>query len=276
MTDDEYIYLKNRIHKLIDIDLNCYKSQQMRRRLSFFIERTNNLDIGSYCNLLEQDSSQLKKLKDFLTINVTEFFRDEWAFKELKTNILPDLIDRNKLKIWSAGCSDGGEPYSIAMLLKEFSINYVPIILATDIDEMSLIKAIAGGPYTSDSIRNIPKDILSKYFAFTDNKYWLKDIIKNMVRFQRHNLLLDKFEKGFDLICCRNVTIYFTNEIKNLLNRRFAESLNSSGILFIGATEFMMSPQDSGFSKLGSCFYRRIQTPVSLNPHEEPAALQRI
>lgn len=276
MTDDEYIFLKNRIDKLINIDLNCYKSQQMRRRLSFFIEKSNNLDIVSYCRLLENDTSQLKKLRDFLTINVTEFFRDEWAFKELKTNILPDLIDRNKLKIWSAGCSDGGEPYSIAMLLKEFSINYIPIILATDIDEMSLLKASAGGPYTSESIRNIPKEILSKYFTFTDNKYWLKDTIKNMVRFQRHNLLLDKFEKGFDLICCRNVTIYFTNETKNILNRRFAEALNDRGILFIGATEFMMSPQDSGFSKLGSCFYRRMQTPVSLNPHEEPAALQRI
>jgi chemotaxis protein methyltransferase CheR len=276
MTDDEYIFLKSRIHKLIGIDLNCYKSQQMRRRLSFFIERTNNLDINSYCHLLEQDLPQLNKLRDFLTINVTEFFRDEWAFKELKTNILPDLITRNKLKIWSAGCSDGGEPYSIAMILKEFSINYIPIILATDIDEISLLKASAGGPYTGDSIRNMPKDILSKYFTFTDNKYWLKDSIKKMVRFQRHNLLLDEFEKGCDLICCRNVTIYFTNETKNLLNRRFAESLNDRGILFIGATEFMMSPQDSGFSKLGSCFYRRMQTQVSLNPHEEPAALQRI
>jgi chemotaxis protein methyltransferase CheR len=276
MTDDEYIFLKSRILKLIDIDLNCYKSQQMRRRLSFFIERTNNLDVHSFCQLLERDPAKLKKLRDFLTINVTEFFRDEWAFKELKSNILPDLIARNKLKIWSAGCSNGGEPYSIAMLLQELSINYIPTILATDIDEISLLKASEGGPYSGDSIRNLPKDILSKYFTYTDNQYWLKDIIKKMVRFQRHNLLLDKFEKGFDLICCRNVTIYFTNETKNQLNQRFAESLNDRGILFIGATEFMMSPQDSGFSKLGSCFYRRMQTPISLNSHEEPAVLQRL
>ena len=275
MTDDEYIFLKTRILKLIDINLDCYKSQQMRRRLSFFIERTNNLDVRSYCQVVEQDLTQLKKLRDFLTINVTEFFRDEWAFKELKTNILPELVSRNKLRIWSAGCSDGGEAYSIAMLLKEFSVNYIPTILGTDIDEMSLVKASAGGPYNSESIRNIPKEILSKFFTFTDNKYWLKDSIKNMVRFQRHNLLLDKFEKGFDLICCRNVTIYFTQETKNMLNRRFYESLNDRGILFIGATEFMMTPQDSGFSKLGSCFYRKLQTSITLNPHEEPAALQR-
>lgn len=275
MTDDEYTFLKSHILKSINIDLDCYKSQQMRRRLSFFIERTNNLDIRSYCQLLAKDSIQSKKLRDFLTINVTEFFRDEWAFKELKTNILPDLVPKNKLKIWSAGCSDGGEPYSIAMLLKELSIKYIPLILATDIDEISLLKASTGGPYISDSVRNIPKELISKYFTFTDNRYWLKDSIKSMVKFQKHNLLLDKFEKGFDLVCCRNVTIYFTQETKTRLNLRFANSLNDSGILFIGATEFMMTPQDSGFTKLGSCFYKKIRTSVSLNPHEEPAALQR-
>jgi chemotaxis protein methyltransferase CheR len=276
MTDEEYTLLKTRIIKLIDIDLNCYKSQQMRRRLSFYIERANNMNIHSYCQLLEQDKTHQSKLRDFLTINVTEFFRDEWAFKELKTNILPDLVSKNRLKIWSAGCADGGEPYSIAILLKELSVQYIPIILATDIDEMSLLKASSGGPYTSDSIKNIPKDLLSKYFSFTDNKYWLKDSIKGMVRFKRHNLLLDTFERGFDLICCRNVTIYFTQETKTRLNQRFANSLNEDGILFIGATEFMMNPQDTGLIKLGSCFYKRMKASVPVNPHEEPAALQKM
>jgi chemotaxis protein methyltransferase CheR len=276
MTDEEYTYLKRQILKLIQIDLDCYKSQQMRRRLTFFIEKTNNLDIRSYCQLLAQDSTQLNKLRDFLTINVTEFFRDEWAFKEMKTNVLPDLVSRNKLKIWSAGCSDGGEPFSIAILLKELYITHIPTILATDIDEISLLKASSGGPYSSDSIRNIPKELLAKYFSFTDNKYWLKDSIKGMVKFKRHNLLLDTFEHGFDLICCRNVTIYFTQETKNRLNQQFADALNDDGILFIGATEFMINPQDVGLTKLGSCFYRKIKTSVSVNPHEEPAALQRI
>jgi chemotaxis protein methyltransferase CheR len=276
MTDEEYTLLKTRIIKLIDIDLNCYKSQQMRRRLSFYIERANNMNIHSYCQLLEQDKTHQSKLRDFLTINVTEFFRDEWAFKELKTNILPDLVSKNRLKIWSAGCADGGEPYSIAILLKELSVQYIPIILATDIDEMSLLKASSGGPYTSDSIKNIPKDLLSKYFSFTDNKYWLKDSIKGMVRFKRHNLLLDTFERGFDLICCRNVTIYFTQETKTRLNQRFANSLNEDGILFIGATEFMMNPQDTGLIKLGSCFYKRMKASVPVNPYEEPAVLQKM
>jgi chemotaxis protein methyltransferase CheR len=275
MTDTEYIFLKKQILKLLKIDLDCYKSQQMRRRLTFFIERTNDSDVYSYCRLLANDSTDLNRLRDFLTINVTEFFRDERAYKELKTNILPDLIQSKRLKIWSAGCSNGGEPYSIAMLLKELSNHCSPDIIATDIDNISLARANKGGPYNTESVKNIPREFISKYFTFTDNNYWINEDVKKMVRFKQHNLLFDKFEEGFDLICCRNVTIYFTQEAKDRLNLQFHNSLDEEGILFIGATEFMINPKAFGFIKLGSCFYKKIKDSVSLNPYREKAVLQR-
>jgi chemotaxis protein methyltransferase CheR len=275
MTDIEYLFLKKQIFKLLKIDLDCYKCQQMRRRLTFFVEKTNNSDIGAYCRHIENDSTSLSKLRDFLTINVTEFFRDEWAYRELKTNILPDLTRNNRLTIWSAGCSSGGEPYSIAILLKEANINFSPTIIATDIDENSIKRAVSGGPYNADTVKNVPNELISKYFTFKDNNYWLNDCIKGMVKFKQHNLLLDRFEQGCDLICCRNVTIYFTQEAKDRLNLQFLDSLNDDGILFIGATEFMINPPAFGFIKLGSCFYKKIKGSVSLNPHEMRAVLQR-
>lgn len=276
MTDSDYTFLKQKILKLTKIDLDCYKSQQMRRRLTFLVEKTHNTDTVAYCKLIETDAEQLNKLKNFLTINVTEFFRDEWAYKELRNNILPVLVSNNTLKIWSAGCSNGGEPFSIAILIKELSSNISPDIIATDIDEFSLLKASAGGPYNTDSIKSIPKELLSRYFILEDDNYWLRNNIIKMVKFKQHNLLTDKFDSGFDLICCRNVTIYFTQETKTKLNEKFWNAINDNGILFIGATEFMTNPREFGFVKLGSCFYKKIRTSVSVNPHKKQTELQKV
>lgn len=269
MTDEEYAMLKNKVYGLTNIDLDCYKSQQMRRRLTFFIERTNAQDVITYCKNLERDNEYLKKLRDFLTINVTEFFRDDWAFSEFKNNVIPLLAKTNKkLNIWSAGCSNGGEPYSIAILLFEITARTDHRILGTDVDELSLLKASSGGPYATDTIKNLPQDYRERYFTSSEDKLWITPKMRNMVRFQKHNLLADPFEKGFDLICCRNVTIYFTEAAKNKLNYMFHNSLNDDGILFIGATEFMTHPTEAGFKKISNCFYQKIKLPVSPDRHQ--------
>jgi chemotaxis protein methyltransferase CheR len=189
---------------------------------------------------------------------VTEFCRDATVFQELENNILPVLLGKKDyVNIWSAGCSNGAEVYSIAMLLCENrkKVNYR--ILGTDMDELSLARAAAGGPYRDDLIKNVPKHLVSKYFTLDNGDYWVKKEIREKAHFKRHNLLADKFETGFDLIACRNVTIYFTEEAKEKLNQRFFESLREDGVLFVGATEFMIDATKLGFGKFGSCFYQK-------------------
>jgi chemotaxis protein methyltransferase CheR len=256
MTDQEYLFLKKKVLNMTGIDLENYKSQQMRRRLSAFIENSTARDVVSYCRTIEEDASGLRKLCDFLTINVTEFFRDSWAFKDLQNIILPKLAENNDyLNIWSAGCSNGAEAYTIAMLLMDGHRRVNFRVLGTDMDESSLFKAREGGPYREDILKNMPKHLVTKYFALREGDYWVCKEIKEKAVFKKHNLLCDSFDKGFNLIVCRNVTIYFTEEAKEKLNQRFYESLKDNGVLFVGATEFMMNAAKTGYSKMGTCFY---------------------
>jgi chemotaxis protein methyltransferase CheR len=263
MTDQEYAYLKKKVLNITGIDLDCYKSQQMRRRLDSFIESSLSRDVTSYCQVIEQDESSLRKLCDFLTINVTEFFRDDWAFLDLQKTILPMLTkNASKVNIWSAGCSNGAEVYTIAILLNESVKKVEYRIVGTDMDELSLEKARNGGPYREDFVKNMPKYYISRYMNYIDGNYWIKDELKDKLFFRRHNLLSDPFEKGFDMIVCRNVTIYFTDEAKDRLNRHFHESLKDGGVLFIGATEFIMHPGKTGFNKIGTSFYQKMSLAI--------------
>jgi len=257
MNDQEYLLLKKKVLNMTGLDLDNYKSQQMRRRLSSFIENSSN-DVISYCRTIEKDESSLRKLLDFLTINVTEFYRDAWAFADLEKNIFPKVLENKAhINIWSAGCSNGAEAYTMAMILSSYSKKVTYHILGTDMDELSLARARAGGPYKDDFLKNIPKPMLAKYFSEDKGDYWVNKEIKDKAVFKKHNLLADPFEKGFDLIACRNVTIYFTEEAKDMLNKRFYESLKENGVLFVGATEFMMNALKSGYHKLGTCFYQK-------------------
>lgn len=244
------------------IDLENYKSQQMRRRLSSFIENSSTKDVISYCRTIEQDEAHLRKLCDFLTINVTEFYRDAWAFKDLQNIILPKLMENNSnLNIWSAGCSNGAEVYTIAMLIMD-SVKKVNFkIMGTDMDEVSLAKARDGGPYRDDMLKSMPRQFVAKYFTGENGNYMVRKEVKDKAVFKKHNLLADPFEKGFNLIVCRNVTIYFTEDAKDKLNQHFFYSLKDNGILFVGATEFMVNAMKIGFSKLGTCFY--VKNPVN-------------
>ena len=255
MTDLEYQFLKKKVLNITGIDLESYKSQQMRRRLTSFIENINTGDVATYCRSIEQDETGLRKLCDFLTINVTEFFRDAWAFNDLQNAIFPLLIENaRRINVWSAGCSNGAEAYTIAMLLHKNCINMPFRILGTDMDELSLSKARAGGPYKMDMLKSMPGELISGYLVQDGDNYWVRQEIKDMVIFKRHNLLSDPFEKGFDLVACRNVTIYFTDEARDKLNRRIYESLKNKGILFVGATEFILNAGKIGFRKTPNRF----------------------
>lgn len=276
MNDQEYLYLKRKVLNLTNINLDGYKSQQMRRRLDMFVTRTQTKNVVDYCHMLKQDQEMLRKLQNFLTINVSEFFRDLSPFEQLKTLILPQLLKNVPiLNIWSAGCSHGAEAYSIAMTVEDISHYHNHRILATDIDEEILKRAKAGGPYNSAEVKNIPSILLRKYLTCSNGDYMIADRMRRRVEFKQHDLLYNKFEKGFDLIVCRNVTIYFTDEAKRELNERFYHSLKDGGVLFIGGTEVMLEGNTVGFKRLGSSFY---QKPVTSSPRltgEKAAALAR-
>lgn len=261
MDDKDFQHLKHKILKLTKIDLDSYKSQQMRRRLDMFVGHSGCATVSDYCLKLERDREVLTRLTNFLTINVSEFFRDSALFDTLRKQVLPALLrDNPKLNIWSAGCSHGAEPYSVAMMLDSVASYNRHRILGTDIDEDSLARARSGGPYPAAEVRGVPNAFLRTYFTTSDDGYTVNDQMKRRVQFERHNLLRDRFERGFDLIICRNVTIYFTEATKTELNRKFLDSLKQGGVLFIGGTEVMLDVVDLGFEVVRTSFYRKPAT----------------
>jgi chemotaxis protein methyltransferase CheR len=274
VNDIEYECLKRKIRQLMQIDLNNYKENQMIRRLDGFISRSKTMDILTYCARLEHDPAEVTKLRSFITINVSEFYRDLMHFETLRKTVLPELLKTSsKLNIWSAGCSDGEEPYSIAVMLNELTPGVKHRIYASDIDRESLAKASAGGPYLVHEIRNLPPPLLAKYFNQAGDGFIVNDKIRERITFSQQDLTRDNFPVGLDLIICRNVTIYFSNETKKLLSLKFLNSLKENGILFIGATETMLDANEIGFSRMYPCFYKKNTIAVAQEPRVLSSAI---
>lgn len=268
MTDHEYEDLRKKILKLSRIDLGDYKSQQMRRRLEGFIARKRAGCVTAYCHDIEEDCSELRELLDFMAINVTEFFRDQVLFRHLIGSVLPQLLQNNaRLNIWSAGCSAGHEPYSMAMIMQHFFPGHPYRILATDLDKGALERAINGGPYPTREVRNVSVELLERFFVQRDSAYHVADRVRSTVHFKLHNLLADPYETGFDLILCRNVTIYFNDEAKTRIYQAFHRSLKDSGVLFIGGSEVILG-RDCGFASTRPCFYQKGPGLVTAGPRK--------
>lgn len=244
--------------KEFNINLSAYKSNQLHRRILSLMSRVGINTIDDYVVLLKKDPSQKQKFLDFITINVSEFFRNPEIFQELKEKVKQDLLPENKnLKIWSAACSIGAEPYSLAMLLNEIAPSGRHTIIATDIDNTILDKA-RKGEYIQSEIKNVSKEYMDKYFKVYDNKYIIDQKIKNMVTFKKHDLILERYESDFDLIVCRNVVIYFNQDIKNEIYKKFSNSLKKGGLLFVGATESIYDYKEYGFQKASTFIYRKL------------------
>ena len=257
MSTNDWDIFKEKLFAKSNINLNDYKPAQMQRRITNLMARHGKSTYMDFFRLLETDAKLYKEFVDYLTINVTEFFRTPEKFVELENKVLPDLLARSsRLNIWSAGCSIGAEPYSLAMILMEKTPSVKHRILATDLDVEMLTKA-KNGVYSANELKNIPPARLSKYFRETAAGYVLHESVKTQVEFQRHNLLLDRFDTGFDLILCRNVVIYFTEEAKDALYRRFFAALKPGGVLFVGGTEAILNFRDIGFQHYVPFFYKK-------------------
>ncbi|WP_130807107.1 CheR family methyltransferase [Senegalia massiliensis] len=254
---DNYEKFKNEIYNLINIDLSSYKEKQMKRRILSLISRNKFSGFEDYIKGLKEDKNLLNEFLNYLTINVSEFYRNKEQWNILENQIIPDLLkQKKKIKVWSSACSTGEEPYSIVMLLSKF-INIDDIsILATDIDNSAINKAKIG-IYSEKSLKELPNEFKTKYFEKIQNTYKIKDEIKNKVQFQNINLLKDEYPKNCDLIFCRNVMIYFTEEAKSIMYNKFYNALSDNGILFVGSTEQIIYSHKYNLESVKTFFYRK-------------------
>ena len=226
---DNYEDFKKEVLKLTEIDLNAYKERQMKRRIDTLISRNGFDGYITYTKAIASDAKLRDEFVNYLTINVSEFYRNPSLWDTLEKVVFPNLINQfgQGLKIWSAACSTGDEPYSLAMVLaKQIPLNKVRIF-ATDIDDQVLEKA-------------------------------KMDDIKKCVEFKKHNLLKDPYPTGCHLIVCRNVMIYFTEDAKDEIYRKFHSSLMKGGCLFVGNTEQIINYKDIGFTYDKLFFYNKV------------------
>lgn len=231
----------------------------MKRRIDTLITKNKIDSYNAYVEFIKKDKSKFEQFVNFLTINVSEFYRnpEQWGF--LDKEVFPQLVQRfgKNLKIWSAACSTGDEPYSLVMALsKHVPLNQIKII-ATDIDKQVLDKARMG-LYNEKSIASVPEEFKKKYFKQIGTSYQISDEIKKRVEFKEHNLLKDPYPSGCHLIVCRNVVIYFTEEAKDEIYKKFNQALVTDGMLFIGSTEQIMNYKDLNYKRNQSFFFQKI------------------
>lgn len=259
LPDPAWERFRRALERALGIPLYQYKEPQMKRRLGALMQREGLHSWDAFARALVRPDL-LERVRDTLTINVSEFFRQPDRFLELRDVHLPRLFaERPRLRIWSAGCSIGCEPYSIAILLLELDRNpRRHQLLATDVDFAALARAREGRRYLPNEVRSVPRAYLEKYFvAEPDGTYSVAEDVKRLVTFRHHDLLKDPYPTECDLIVCRNVIIYFTEEAKQHVFRGFAEALRPGGLLFIGGSEMIMRPRDLGLVPSAVNFYQR-------------------
>jgi len=247
LTSKEYNELCNYIYDLTGLFLGENKKDSVENKILKRMKENSIKTFKEYINMLKNapDKKELKEFIDLLTVNETYFYRNMPQFKTFQDKILPLLLKNQKnktLRIWSAGCSIGCEPYTIAIILKETIPeikNWNIYILANDISG-SALKVARDGLYTPREVKEIPFYLLSKYFVKKEKYYQIKKDIKDMVDIQEFNLMdfnkINSYE-NFDVIFCRNVLIYFDEISRKKLIDKFYDKLNIPGYIFLGHSE---------------------------------------
>jgi chemotaxis protein methyltransferase CheR len=257
----EFETFRQKAYRITGLDLTSYKAPQMHRRLSALLTRLRIDNFAEYARVLESDAQRRQEFRDYVTINVSEFFRDLDRFADLEQRVLPALLaERSALRMWSAGCSIGAEPYSLSIVLSELAPGRLHSILATDVDQTILERARAGSGYLATDLRNAGAKRIGRWFVATpDGRFSVGAAVRMPIRFCQHDLLRDRYPSGpFDLIACRNVVIYFTEDAKERIYEGFVDALAPGGVLFVGGTEAIMRPQALGLTVISAGFYRKV------------------
>lgn len=256
---NNYESFKAEFLKLSKIDLNSYKENQMKRRIDNFLSKNHCSGYMDFFEKLKTDQDTYDKFITYLTINVSEFYRNPEQWQTLENLIIPRLLEKfgRRLRVWSAACSTGDEPYSLAMVLSDFLPLSQIEIIATDLDREVLSKAKRGW-YNEKSVKGLPEKYLKKFFVRDETGiYKVSDSLKSCITFQEHNLLKDRYPSDIHLLVCRNVLIYFTDDAKDTIYKNFVNSLKREGVLFVGSTEQIIGPNRYGLESIKSFFYKK-------------------
>ncbi|MEI7743169.1 MAG: protein-glutamate O-methyltransferase CheR [Chloroflexota bacterium] len=246
------------VKSLLGFDLTQYKRPQVWRRSNSFAKQKGFASVDALVEACRTDLDLRTAMRDMITINVSEFFRNPEAWEALRSVALPELLKLGRpIRMWSAGCSLGYEPYTFAMMVKESGSGADTRILATDLDETILAQARAS-IYAEHQMVGVSPARRGRFFEERDGLWVVKPDLRAMVQWRRQDLLRDPFPSDLDLIACRNVVIYFTDDAKDVLYKRFAAAIRIGGTLFIGATEAIGGPRDFGLQMVASGIYRRI------------------
>lgn len=246
--------LKEKVHR--DRGFNChfYKDKCLRRRLAVRMRARGIDGYEEYASLLDTDPSEYDVLLDTLTINVTKFFRNEETWAAIRDLVVPELFafDADPVRIWSAGCSSGEEPYSISILLREWAEAHGREadverfrIVATDIDRRSL-DAAKRAEYADMSVADLADEVRERWFS-PGPPYRLADPVRQNVVFLRKDLISGGRERGQHLIVCRNVIIYFDRQVQERIFEHFYEALAPGGFLVLGKVETLLGAARSLF-----------------------------
>ncbi|WP_245595986.1 CheR family methyltransferase [Paenibacillus taiwanensis] len=260
-TKDYYRFIEQ-VRKKSGIDLALYKEAQMRRRLNTLRVKNGYESFEAFFRSMDADKQLFYEFLDRMTINVSEFWRNPNRWQTLRERVLPYLSAQNRnLRCWSAACSTGEEPYTLAMILDEARLLNTTTMIASDIDDNALAKA-KEALYMERALKDVPTSFQDTYFHKEDEMYRVQDKLKRSITFRKQNLLSDTFDGGYDLIICRNVMIYFTEEAKHELYLKFSKALRPGGVLFVGSTEQIFNPAQYEFETMETFFYRKAKSTV--------------
>ena len=267
--DKKLEIILNYLNETRGFDFSGYRSSMIERRVRKRLSATRTKDYSEYLRFVQKQTDELDNLIDVLTINVSRFFRDTLTFEYIAARVLPAVVFEKReslnhsMRVWSAGCSMGEEPYSIAILINELfkkeELNLNINIFATDIDGKALIKA-REAVYPFESIKDVKYELLKKYFVAKDKSFGLIPEIKDLVTFSASDILDKKSFAPpesvfgtFDMVLCRNILIYFNTEYQDLIFEKLYRSLAKNGYLVLGEAEIPSIKYQRRFKKVNEC-----------------------
>lgn len=265
LTETQFKQFRDRIYDESGIHFSSSNRTILESRLKERLRKSGTETVDDYFRLVSSREDEMKILLDSVTTNLTRFFRNTAHFETLENYVIPNLIEQKReggekvIRIWSAGCSTGEEPYSIAMMLKDLlPPGYRGEVTASDLSLKSLMTAKEGF-YPESRMNGVPEHYLKKYFEHVGNGYMVKDDIKKMVAFDYHNLKNDSGKRNLDVIFCRNVIIYFDEAAQQAVMDKFWQALGKNSFLFIGHSESLFGMKtDFEFLKTDwACIYRK-------------------
>ncbi len=239
----------NKISAGYGLDLARYKPAFIKRRLDRRMRMLNISEYSQYAHVLKNDRKEFEEIFLSLSINVTNFFRDSAVFDRFQLSILPQILsnlgENKKIRIWSAGCASGEEPYSIAIMFNQILgkiMNLDVKVIGNDVNKTA-IQFAERGRYSRKSVESLPPDVIKNNFQKISNngqdvEYEVVQSVKDMVTFKVGDILSDPMQ-SFDVIFCRNVLIYYEKEAQELILTKFYKGLKDSGYLVLGMDETM-------------------------------------